>query len=203
MARAQRARIRTAGLQPAQVLAGLVSLAFLVFGIVGFTRTGFADFIGSNSATVLGFSVNPLYNLGFVLLGALGLLLTLGSGRSRLFGILTFAAFGALFVWGLMITGTVSTNPVSQAGNPFNLNGPDNWLHLGLAGLGLLIAVMPARRKVLLPEDEETVVDTGDRADTVATDNRVADTTPDTRRRPRHEKGPAIARDERPPGLAH
>jgi hypothetical protein len=199
MARAQRARIRTAGLQPAQVLAGLVSLAFLVFGIVGFIRTGFSDFIGSNSATVLGFSVNPLYNLGFVLLGAFGLLLTLGSGRSRMFGILTFVAFGALFVWGLMITGTVSTNPVSQAGNPFNLNGPDNWLHLGLAVLGLLIAVMPARRKVLLPEDEEeTVVGTGDRAD-----NTVVDTTPDAPRRPRHEKGPAIARDERPPGLAH
>ncbi|WP_410658409.1 DUF4383 domain-containing protein [Amycolatopsis sp. lyj-112] len=201
MARAQRARIRTAGLQPAQVLAGLASLAFLVFGIVGFTKTGFADFVGYNSATVLGFSVNPFYNLGFVLIGVVGLLLTFGSGRSRVFGLLTFAAFGALFVWGLMITGTVSTNPVSQAGNPFNLNGPDNWLHLGLAALGLLIAFLPARHKVLLPEDEEQ---SGIGAvDTERADKTVVDTTPDSAHRPRHEKGPAVAREERPPGLAH
>ncbi|WP_410601843.1 DUF4383 domain-containing protein [Amycolatopsis sp. lyj-90] len=198
MARVQRARIRTAGIQPAQVLAGLASLAFLVFGIVGFTRTGFADFIGRSDETVLGFSVNPLYNLGFVLLGAIGLLLTFGSGRSRVFGLLTFAAFGALFVWGLMITGTVSTNPVSQAGNPFNLNGPDNWLHLGLAALGLVIAFLPARHKVLLPEDEEETVVT-DRADSATVVEPVADGSG----RPKHEKSPAIAREERPPGLAH
>ncbi len=198
MARVQRARIRTAGIQPAQVLAGLASLAFLVFGIVGFTRTGFADFVGRSDETVLGFSVNPLYNLGFVLLGAIGLLLTFGSGRSRVFGLLTFAAFGALFVWGLMITGTVSTNPVSQAGNPFNLNGPDNWLHLGLAALGLVIAFLPARHKVLLPEDEEETVVT-DRADSATVVEPVADGSG----RPKHEKSPAIAREERPPGLAH
>ncbi|MFD5089762.1 DUF4383 domain-containing protein [Amycolatopsis thailandensis] len=198
MARAQRARIRTAGLQPAQVLAGLASLAYLVFGIVGFTRTGFADFIGRSDATVLGISVNPLYNLGFVLLGAIGLLLTFGSGRSRVFGFLTFVAFGALFVWGLMITGTVSTNPVSQAGNPFNLNGPDNWVHLGLAALGLVIAFLPARHKVLLPEDEEETVVT-DRAESAT----VVEPVPDTSRRPKHEKSPAVAREERPPGLAH
>ncbi|EME60186.1 DUF4383 domain-containing protein [Amycolatopsis decaplanina] len=198
MARAQRARIRTAGLQPAQVLVGLSSLAFLVFGIVGFTRTGFADFVGRSDATVLGFSVNPLYNLGFVLLGAIGLLLTFGSGRSRVFGLLTFVAFGALFVWGLMIAGTVSTNPVSQAGNPFNLNGPDNWLHLGLAALGLVIAFLPARHKVLLPEDEEETV-VADRADSAT----VVEPLPDASRRPKHEKGPAVTREERPPGLAH
>ncbi|MEV7549186.1 DUF4383 domain-containing protein [Amycolatopsis sp. NPDC089917] len=198
MARAQRARIRTAGLQPAQVLAGLASLAYLVFGIVGFTRTGFADFIGRSDATVLGISVNPLYNLGFVLLGAIGLLLTFGSGRSRVFGFLTFIAFGALFVWGLMITGTVSTNPVSQAGNPFNLNGPDNWLHLGLAALGLVIAFLPARHKVLLPEEEEETV-VADRADSTT----VVQPVPDTSGRPKHEKSPAVAREERPPGLAH
>lgn len=198
MARTQRARIRTAGLQPAQVLAGLSSLAFLVFGIVGFTRTGFADFAGRSDATVLGFSVNPLYNLGFVLLGAIGLLLTFGSGRSRVFGFLTFVAFGVLFVWGLMIAGTVSTNPVSEAGNPFNLNSTDNWLHLGLAALGLLIAFLPARHKVLLPEDEDERVVT-DRADSAT----VVEPRPDGSRRAKHEKGPTVARDERPPGLAH
>jgi hypothetical protein len=198
MARTQRPRIRTAGLQPAQVLAGLASLAFLVFGIVGFTRTGFADFAGRSDATVLGFSVNPLYNLGFVLLGLIGLLLTFGSGRSRVFGFLTFVAFGALFVWGLMITGTVSTNPVSEAGNPFNLNGPDNWLHLGLAALGLVIAFLPARHKVLLPEDEEETV-VVDRADSAT----AVDPARDGSRLPKHEKGPTVAHEERPPGLAH
>jgi hypothetical protein len=182
MARAQGAHIRTAGVQPAQILAGLVSVAFLIFGIVGLTMTGFTNFTGDHSVTLLGLSINPLYNVGFVVLGIIGVLLALGSGRARLFGWLSFVAFGVLFVWGLMINGTVSTNPVSAAGNPFSIDGPDNWVHLGLAVLGLLIAVLPARRTVLLPDD--------------------VDTTPDEPHA-RHDKGPAVTREERPPGLAH
>ncbi|SFR28583.1 protein of unknown function [Lentzea waywayandensis] len=147
-------RIKVAGLQPVQLLAGLAGIAFIVFGVVGFTRTGVGDWAANSF--VLGFSVNPLHNTVFVAVGVLGLLMALGSGLSRLYGWLLFAGFAALFVWDLMITGILAQNPAEQYGNPLAVNANDNWLHLGLAVFGLLLAVMPARRKLV--EDEEPVV---------------------------------------------
>jgi len=147
-------RIKVAGLQPVQLLAGLAGIAFIVFGVVGFTRTGVGDWAANSF--VLGFSVNPLHNTVFVAVGVLGLLMALGSGLSRLYGWLLFAGFAALFVWDLMITGILAQNPAEQYGNPLAVNTTDNWLHLGLAVFGLLLAVMPARRKLV--EDEEPIV---------------------------------------------
>ncbi|WP_394616851.1 DUF4383 domain-containing protein [Lentzea sp. JNUCC 0626] len=147
-------RIKVAGLQPVQVLAGLAGIAFIVFGVVGFTRTGVGDWAAQSF--VLGFSVNPLHNLVMVAVGVLGLLTALGSGLSRTYGWLLFAGFGALFVWDLMITGILAQNPAQEFGNPLAVNANDNWLHLGLALFGLLLAVMPARRKLV--EDEVPVV---------------------------------------------
>ncbi|WP_329790021.1 DUF4383 domain-containing protein [Lentzea sp. DG1S-22] len=147
-------RIKVAGLQPVQVLAGLAGIAFIVFGVVGFTRTGFGDWAAQSY--VLGFSVNPLHNTVLVAVGVLGLLMALGSGLARLYGWLLFAGFAALFVWDLMITGFLARNPAEPYGNPLAVNTNDNWLHLGIALFGLLLAVMPARRKLV--EDEEPVL---------------------------------------------
>ncbi|MFD9701925.1 DUF4383 domain-containing protein [Lentzea sp. NPDC059081] len=146
-----RVTVRVAGLQPVQMLAGLAGIAFIVFGVVGFTRTGTGDWAAQSY--VLGFSVNPLHNLVMVAVGVLGLLMALGSGLSRLYGWLLFAGFAALFVWDLMITGILAQNPAEQYGNPLAVNTNDNWLHLGLAIFGLLLAVMPARRKVITEEE--------------------------------------------------
>lgn len=147
-----RVTVKVAGLQPVQILAALAGIAFIVFGVVGFTRTGVGDW--SVHSFVLGFSVNPLHNLVHVAVGVLGLLMALGSGLARLYGWLLFVGFGALFVWGLMITGILAQNPASEFGNPLALNTNDNWLHLGLALFGLLLAVLPARRKVIEEEEE-------------------------------------------------
>lgn len=147
-----RVTVKIAGLQPVQILAALAGIAFIVFGVVGFIRTGVGDW--SVHAFVLGFSVNPLHNLLHVVVGVLGLLMALGSGLSRLYGWLLFLGYGAVFVWGLMIAGVVSTNPISEFGNPLALNTNDNWLHLGLALFGLLLAVLPARRKLIEEEPE-------------------------------------------------
>ncbi|MGW6448436.1 DUF4383 domain-containing protein [Lentzea sp. NPDC055074] len=147
-------RIKVAGLQPVQLLAGLAGIAFIVFGVVGFTRTGVGDWAAQSY--VLGFSVNPLHNTVMVAVGVLGLLTALGSGLARLYGWLLFAAFAAIFVWDLMITGILAQNPAEQYGNPLAINTNDNWLHLGIALFGLLLAVMPARRKLV--EDEEPVL---------------------------------------------
>ncbi|MBB5959267.1 hypothetical protein FHS29_005887 [Saccharothrix tamanrassetensis] len=147
-------RVKVAGLQPAQVLAGLLGLAFLVAGIAGFVRTGFGDFAGEQHSMLLGFAVNPLHNVIHLAFGVLGLLMATGSGLARLYGWIVFLVYGAVLVWGLMLTGVVAANPIERLGNPLALNIADNWLHLGLAAVGLLIAVLPARRKVVVPEQE-------------------------------------------------
>ncbi|MET8846545.1 DUF4383 domain-containing protein [Amycolatopsis sp. NPDC004625] len=231
MVHAKGARIRVRGLQPAQVLAGLAGIAFLVVGIIGFSRTGFGDFAGHHDVGFWRFSGNPLMSLVRVVTGVVGLLLAFGSGRARVFGWLLFIGYGLLFVWGLMIDGLISTNPFANAGNPMDLGRADTWLHLGVAALGLLIAVLPARRTILLPEDEVVdepavaeqrtevidrtdavdrdrrtdVVDRGRRTDVVDGADGVAEE-PRRRsflRRDRNERGPEVAREERPPGLAH
>jgi hypothetical protein len=222
MTHAKGARIRVRGLQPAQVLAGLAGIAFLVVGIIGFARTGVGNFAGHHDAGLWRFSGNPLMSLVRVVTGVLGLLLAFGSGRARTFGWLLFIGYGALFVWGLMIDGLSSSNPLATAGNPMDLGPADTWLHLGVAALGLLIAVLPARRTILVPEeedhdrvaDEPTVVeqratdrvtDTDRPVQTDRTD-RVPAEEPRRRsflRRENKERGPEVTHEERPPGLAH
>ncbi|MEV6897064.1 DUF4383 domain-containing protein [Amycolatopsis sp. NPDC051372] len=195
MVHAHGARIRVEGLQPAQVLAALVGVAFLVYGVIGFARTGVGGFTGHHEAGFWRFSGNPMNNLVHVVTGALGLLLAFGSGRARTFGWLLFFGYGVLFVWGLMITGMVAANPFAVAGNPLDLTTPDNWLHLGIAVLGLVIAMAPARRKVRLP-DEDVEPITADGAQTSVIE-RVED---DDHAGSTREIQP---RDKRGPGLAH
>lgn len=142
-------RVKVAGLQPAQVLAGLVGLVFLALGVLGFVRTGFGDFAGDQHATLLGFALNPLHNVVHLVFGVLGLVMASTSGLARLYGWLLFLGYGVVLLWGLAVAGVFSSNPVSGLGNPLALNTNDNWLHLGLAAVGLLIAVLPARRKLV------------------------------------------------------
>ncbi|MER5268589.1 DUF4383 domain-containing protein [Actinosynnema sp. NPDC002837] len=149
-------RVKVAGLQPAQVLAGLVGLVFLALGVLGFVRTGFGDFAGDQHAMLLGFALNPLHNVVHLAFGVLGLLMASTSGLARLYGWILFLGYGAVLLWGLALAGVFSTNPVAGLGNPLALNVNDNWLHLGLAAVGLLIAVLPARRKIVTEEPVDT-----------------------------------------------
>jgi hypothetical protein len=147
--RAVRARV-----QPTQVLAGLVALAFLALGVAGFVRTGFSDFAGHGHGMLLGFAINPLHNVVHLLFGVVGVLLAWSSVTARLYGWLLFAGYGVLVIWGLALVGLTSTNPVSELGNPLNLNVADNWLHVGIAVLGLIVAIVPLRRRLVEPEPE-------------------------------------------------
>lgn len=147
--RAVRARV-----QPTRVLAGLIGLAFLALGIIGFVRTGFDDFAGQGHAMLGVFAINPLQNVLHLVTGVVGLLLAFSSITARLFGWLLFAGYGVLVVWGLALVGLTSTNPVSELGNPLNLNVADNWLNLGVAVLGLIIAIVPLRRRLVETEPE-------------------------------------------------
>jgi hypothetical protein len=152
MSHSTAARVKVAGLQPAQVLVALVAVLFIAAGVAGFLRTGFGDFAGEQHSMLLGFAVNPLHNVIHLAFGVLGLLLAGSSGLARVYGWILFFAYGAVFIWGLMLTGIIATNPVTPLGNPLALNTNDNWLHLGFAAVGLLIAVLPARRKIILEE---------------------------------------------------
>ncbi|GAA2688450.1 MULTISPECIES: DUF4383 domain-containing protein [Actinosynnema] len=145
-------RVKVAGLQPAQVLTALLAVLFLAAGVVGFVRTGFGDFAGDRHAEVFGFHVNPLHNTVHLVFGVLGLLMASGSALSRLYGWIVLLAYGAVTAWGLMITGVVSVNPVAGLGNPLAINNADNGLHAGLAIAGLVIAILPARRKIVVDE---------------------------------------------------
>jgi hypothetical protein len=156
MARSEFVRTRVSGMQPVQVLTALVSLVVLAAGIYGYTKTGVT---GDKRVFLHGFAANPLHDFVNCAVGVIGLLMALGSGRARTFGWLLLAGFGLLFVWGLMLTGTLTTNVVSTWGNPLELNTPDNWLNLGIAGAGLLIALMPARRQAAVEVDESLLAE--------------------------------------------
>ncbi|NIH85018.1 DUF4383 domain-containing protein [Amycolatopsis granulosa] len=147
MSRTEHTRVRAAGFQPAQGLAALVGLVYLAVGIVGFVRTGLGSFTGNQHQMLLGFMINPLHNLVHTVIGVLGLVFAASSPSARTFGWILFIGYGLIGIWGLMVTGVISSNPVSGLGNPLNLNGADNWLHLVTAVLGLIIAIMPARKR--------------------------------------------------------
>lgn len=174
----QTARIRRAGMQPVQLIAGVVAVALLVLGIIGFTKTGVSDWSSSNTATVIGLHLTAGRNLIYVLAGVVGILLALLAGTARLYGWLLLIGFAALVLWGLAVVGTFSSNPVSGMGNPLHLAASDNWWHAGGAVLALLVAVMPARRVIVTDEPEEPVAaDTGydpveNRENTMASETR-------------------------------
>jgi uncharacterized protein DUF4383 len=173
MTRSEKTHIRVHGLQPGQVLAGLVGLVYLVIGIIGFARTGLSGFAGNEHVMLLGLMINPLHNVVHIVVGLLGLLLATSSGGARAFGWMLLVGYGLVSAWGLMITGVISSNPVSGLGNPLNLNQPDNWLHVTSAALGLIIAIMPARKAVHVSVPPEQVAP----VETTATQREDAGTT--------------------------
>ncbi|MCF4123557.1 DUF4383 domain-containing protein [Antribacter sp. KLBMP9083] len=127
-----------------QWLALVVGLVFLVVGVAGFFVTGF-DMDGftetDHDQTLLVFAVNPLHNIVHVVIGLLGVMLWPSSGGARTFGWLLAIGYGATFVYGLLVLDDRMTDYL-------NLNEEDNWLHLGSAIVGLLIALWPRRTVV-------------------------------------------------------
>lgn len=122
-----------------QWLALIIGVVYLLVGAAGFIVTGFDDFLEhDHSQTLLGFAINPLHNVVHLVIGLLGISLWATSGGARTFGWLLLIGYGAVFVYGLFAV----DNPEIDY---LNINEADNWLHLGSAVAGLLIAVWPAR----------------------------------------------------------
>jgi len=120
----------------AQYLAGVLGVAYLVTGLLGFALTGSMGFTAHDpQMQMAGLTINPLHNVVHAVVGALGVFAFTRSRRAQRYGIVVLVAFGALAVLGFLGLGT----------GAMNMNGPDNWLHAGTAVLGLLMAVVPTR----------------------------------------------------------
>jgi fumarate reductase subunit D len=124
---------------PFQWLALIIGIVFLVIGVLGFIVTGFDDFTEhDHSQTLMGFAINPLHNIVHIVVGLLGIAMWSTVARARTYGWILAIAYGATFIYGLIVADDPDANFL-------NINGADNVLHLVSALAGLAIALWPAR----------------------------------------------------------
>ncbi len=129
------------GRAPSQYLAQVVGLAFVAAGVLGFFITGFDDFFARDTNQfLLGLEINPAHNVVHLALGLLGLALWWTLAGARTYGAVLLVGYGAAFVYGLFAVDNAEINVLS-------MNTADNWFHLSSALVGLVIAVLPARRR--------------------------------------------------------
>ena len=128
---------RTAGRTVPQWLALVIGAVFTLIGLAGFAVTGFDGFAEHQpDQTLLGFAVNPLHNIVHLLLGIVGIVMSRREGSARGYGWLLVVGYGAVLVYGLVVSG-------QEDGNFLNINSADNVLH-GLTVLaGLATALWP------------------------------------------------------------
>jgi hypothetical protein len=117
---------------PAQLVATVVALAFLLVGILGFIpgiTTHYSDmtFAGHMSgAKLLGiFMVSVLHNIVHLLYGVVGLAMARTPESSIVYLIGGGVIYLVLWIYGLVIDHNSGANFVP-------LNNADDWLHLGL-----------------------------------------------------------------------
>lgn len=123
-----------------QKLALAVGVAFTLAGLAGFLVTGFDGWTEHDpDQTLLGFAVNPLHNVVHLLLGLVGIAMSRREGSARGYGWLLVIGYGAVLVYGLLVSG-------QRDGNFLNINSADNVLH-GLAILGGLATALWPRDK--------------------------------------------------------
>ncbi|MEV7043423.1 DUF4383 domain-containing protein [Amycolatopsis sp. NPDC051061] len=129
---------------PVQVAAGVVSVVFLLVGVLGFVPGVTTDydqlsFAGHDSmAMLLGvFMVSVLHNIVHLLFGVVGLAAARTARGAKLFLVVGGVVYLVLWLYGLLIDHGSDANFVP-------VNTADNWLHLGLGvgmiALGLLTA---------------------------------------------------------------
>ncbi|WP_414938210.1 DUF4383 domain-containing protein [Amycolatopsis sp. cmx-11-51] len=128
---------------PRQLFAMTVGTVFLLVGILGFipgVTTNYDQLSGAgheSGALLLGvFQVSILHNLVHLAFGLAGILLarTVNGAKSFLVG--GGVIYLVLWVYGLLIDH-------GSAANFVPVNSADNWLHLGLGILMILLGVVP------------------------------------------------------------
>lgn len=63
----------------AQKVMPIIGAFYVVIGIIGFTITGFGNFVQNTGDTLIGFSINPFHNLVHFAIGAFLILMSLQS----------------------------------------------------------------------------------------------------------------------------
>ena len=130
-----------------QGAAVLVAAAFLVFGVLGFipgvtTHYDQLHWAGHHSGAMLFdvFAVSVLHNVVHLVFGVLGLVMARTYAKARAYLLAGGLVYLGLWVYGLLI----------DHGEPANfvpVNSADNWLHLGLGVLMLLLGVTLAGQR--------------------------------------------------------
>jgi len=131
---------------PAQTVATVVGLTFLLVGILGFvpgitTHYGDLSFAGhSSDAKLLGiFQVSVLHNIVHLLFGIAGVVLARTPSGAVSFLIGGGVIYLVLWIYGLIVDKGTDANFVP-------LNSADDWLHLAL-GLVMVGAGLALRRR--------------------------------------------------------
>ncbi len=136
---------------PVQLAAAVVSVVFLLVGVLGFVPGITTDydrlsFAGHDSmAMLLGvFMVSVLHNIVHLLFGVVGLAAARTARGAKLFLVAGGVVYLVLWLYGLLIDHGSDANFVP-------VNTADNWLHLGLGvgmiALGLLTARAGAKSR--------------------------------------------------------
>lgn len=134
------------GLTAAQGAGALVGAVFLVIGVLGFIpgiTTGLDELTWTrdSGAELFGiFSVCVLLNIIHIIFGVMGLVMAQTFWRSK-----AYLFFGAVLCLGLWGYGLAVHLDASM--NTLTLDSSDNWLHLGLGGVMLVLAFTLAGTK--------------------------------------------------------
>jgi hypothetical protein len=123
---------------PAQQFAGIFGTVYLLVAIAGFALTGFSDFAGHHSHTLLIFAVNPLHNSIHLVLAILWLACTPRHRAARVANLVIGVVLGLVTVLGFV--GGMGMLGMS------GLADPDNFLHLITATLALYFGSVAAER---------------------------------------------------------
>jgi hypothetical protein len=167
---------------PTQILALVTALALLGVGIAGFFVTEMGDGFAHHDTgdELLGFELNPLHNVVHLALGALGLGLWSRLRSAIAYGVVLAVGYSAVVVYGMFA--------LNEDWDFLSLNRPDNWLHVSLAALGVLIVAVgywQARRegRLVTYEDGEEIIDLTADGDVVIED-RLRGVIPDDMQEP-------------------
>lgn len=122
-----------------QIAAMVFGVIFLVIGVLGFipgitTNYGSLYIAGYTSeAVLLGlFQVSILHNVVHLLLGLAGLWMARSNSSARTYLIGAGVLYLLLFIYGLIV-------PLDGAANFVPFNWADNWLHLGLGVVMIIL----------------------------------------------------------------
>lgn len=123
----------------AKTTAILIGLIFLAVGLLGFVSN---PIVGVSDNVI--FHADTVHNVVHIVSGVLFVLIALAAPRSAA-GFMKFFAVVYLLI-GILGFVSVGTDGVGKVLGFLNVNGPDNYLHVGLGLLIFILAV--ASRKV-------------------------------------------------------